>query len=696
MICSGHRSSPAPDPRRRRRTRSSTPLWLKGALLSAVLMQLAFMTGCGDSITSGKTPAVEINPEAFIFPKVNIDDSITQEVDVISVGDAALVITSIQVNLNEEFTFTYVGPDGEEKASLDGRLLLQPNEQVRLKLTYSPVDEEADIGGIVLGTNLGGGSLTIPVTTSDATPEIGVNPLNLDFERVDAGESRTLTASVTNRGQLPLFISRIGSSGSADFTPYFLDRDIRQFPDLLEDPDQDGEPGLAPGSSFTLKVKYAPTTEGPDAGEVQIESNDPLQPLVSINLIANGAIPCLEAVPAAVEFQTSLVNRSDSRSFSLESCGTQPLEILSVVLSDDTDEAFEIDPAVFADTFSNGLPEILPPVGDDGTRAARTLRMNFSPVEERVHTGTVLVETNDPFDPIKSINLLGRGVSNACPQARSAQSEYFVSPLDVVILDGSASIDQDGPESRPVLYEWVITSRPEGSTSQPFERLFPDPAQGGTPQDSTTPNAQFWVDAVGTYTAELRVTDNLGLTSTQCQTSAVVTIVAEPEQDILVQLTWRTPADEDETDTRGTDLDLHLVHPLADGWFQAPFDCYYENSKPDWGILDDPSDNPVLDVDDANGAGPENINLNNPENTALLGAPYLVGVHYYRSNDLLSDQEYGASFAQLRIFLKGELAWDYDGNEKELAAEDHFWDAARIHWPQAQVDTADRYYEQRP
>ena len=74
---------------------------------------------------------------------------------------------------------------------------------------------------------------------------------------------------------------------------------------------------------------------------------------------------------------------------------------------------------------------------------------------------------------------------NACPQARAAQEEFYVVPLDVVTLDGSPSIDQDGPNNRPVSYEWIITNRPDHSISQPHESFF-DPAQppnGGTDDD---------------------------------------------------------------------------------------------------------------------------------------------------------------------------------------------------------------------
>ena len=289
-------------------------------------------------------------------------------------------------------------------------------------------------------------------------------------------------------------------------------------------------------------------------------------------------------------------------------------------------------------------------------------------------------------------------------KARVAQEEFSVVPLDVVVLDGSPSIDQDGPNSQPVEYEWVVTGRPDGSTSQPRESFF-DPAQpanDGPEDDRSTPSAVFFVDLAGTYTIELRVRDNLGLDSIACENPGVVTVVAQPEEAIHVQLVWRTPGDEDETDGEGADLDLHLLHPSAENWGNSqlvePYDCYYLNPTPDWGQLANSEDDPSLDIDDINGAGPENVSLNNPQDTAVLGAPYLVGVHYYSSHGRQTGYDYGPTFAKLRVYIRGELAWEYEGSqgdelpgEKEMQAEGHFWYVNQINWPSGEVVVRDLY-----
>ncbi len=270
---------------------------------------------------------------------------------------------------------------------------------------------------------------------------------------------------------------------------------------------------------------------------------------------------------------------------------------------------------------------------------------------------------------------------NVCPEPRVAEAEIHALPLDVVTLDGRGSVDEDGPNGGPVAWSWVVISRPDGSTAQPVERFFNParPADGGPEDAADTPEAQFFVDLAGVYEIELRVTDAGGLTapSEACPArGARVRIVATPNEDLHVQLVWHTPGDGDETDQEGSDVDIHLLHPEGRAFSVAPYDCYFANIEPDWGPNGE-AGNPSLDIDDVNGAGPENINLDGPEDTAQFGTGYRVGVHYYRAENFLMGGVWGPSMATVRIFARGVMAGEF---ERELAATDHFWTVASIHW----------------
>ena len=134
-----------------------------------------------------------------------------------------------------------------------------------------------------------------------------------------------------------------------------------------------------------------------------------------------------------------------------------------------------------------------------------------------------------------------------------------------------------------------------------------------------------------------------------------------PAEDIFIELTWDTPGDPNQFDTgpgAGSDLDLHFAHAFADEpdldgdgspdpWFDSPFDVYAFNSNPNWA---NPSpgvdDNPLLLVDDTDGAGPEIITLNNPENI-----DYEVGVY------ATADNGFGDSLATVTVWSEGQIVY---------------------------------------
>ena len=327
----------------------------------------------------------------------------------------------------------------------------------------------------------------------------------------------------------------------------------------------------------------------------------------------------------------------------------------------------------------------------------------FKPDRRGIFHGQLLVTSTDPERPELEIEVAGAGVANECPIPRTLTQDQEVSPLDVVVLDGSASVDPDGPNERPVAYEWVVVDRPLGSTTQPFERLYDDrsPARGGTPDVASTPTARFFVDLAGEYTLELRVTDHYGAQapSALCPAApARVHIKAVPSEALHIQLTWDTPGDPDQTDDQGTDVDLHLRHPRGARWSSTDgFDCFYQNRAPDWGQPGVRSDDPSLDIDDVNGAGPENINIAQPERTDAYPSGYLVGVHYFSADLFGGSGEQGAlqSTARVRIFVNGEVA--YEG-ERTLRETDDLWTVAEVRFNDAtgQVIEVDELTSERP
>jgi len=153
-----------------------------------------------------------------------------------------------------------------------------------------------------------------------------------------------------------------------------------------------------------------------------------------------------------------------------------------------------------------------------------------------------------------------------------------------------------------------------------------------------------------------------------------INVTAGPCDGVMIEMTWDTPADDDQTDESGTDVDLHFV--IAPHEFESPLDCYFMNPNPDWGEVGLFDDDCRMDIDDTNGAGPERITLPQVLPTAPLGGPYVIGTHYYRSTAANEVGDLGPSTVTVRIWVRGELTFE---ESAVLESQGDWWIAAEIH-----------------
>lgn len=238
-------------------------------------------------------------------------------------------------------------------------------------------------------------------------------------------------------------------------------------------------------------------------------------------------------------------------------------------------------------------------------------------------------------------------------------------------------------ETPPVIAQALVhltTARPHAAYAW---RVVAVPG-GAAPPLSPAANAAavtLEVDVVGTYRVAVDVYDPQG----QVCASAEVAIAVVPDAPVHVELLWDTPLDPDPSDAGpgvGSDLDLHVVTPielvgpqgvaLVDHLFDPPWDTYWFNAAPNAGPLDPAlNDDPSLDRDDADGAGPENTNIGLPHDDAT----YFIAAHYW------ADHGYGASTATLRVYVYGALAFEAS---RPMVARD-LWPAATIAWPSGEV-----------
>jgi len=654
-------------------------LSLVSSLFAAALAVV--LGACGEQ-RSARSPSLDINPDRFTFARLTVGESAEDEVTVSNTGQGDLIIRSIALrddSTAREFTLRARAADGVLSEAPDA-VTLAPNERLFLVVSYTPTDESvtADRGAVVLETN-DATQLTaeIPIGGGDQGAEIVVSPLDIDFGAVEAGRTAERPVEISNIGVGTLIISGLTINGSSDFT---LLENGEPLPDLSSAPME-----IGPSESRSLTVVYAPMLPGPDGAELIVYSNDPRQPETVVELAANGAAACIRVIPEDVDFGASLVVADiapetptpNRESLIVESCGGSALEVESIEITG-ADAAFFRVAEVFESNPDAASPLFVLPAAVDGQPApARTIALEFRPTEERVYGARLLIKSNTIPD-VTEVVLFGRGVENQCPVPRSSTESYDVAPLDIITLDGSPSND---PGGEVVEWRWSIVTRPDGSVAKLVESYSDDthPADGGPDDDPATPEARFFVDVAGQYEFELIVVDELGQESCEPLATARVTVSAVPDKDLHIQLVWTTPDDPDETDMRGTDVDLHLRHPMANGGWNTDagaYDCYFANKTPDWGAQLDPADNPSLDIDDTNGAGPENINLARPEPVT-----YDVAALYFRAESALGGDDPTVehlSLVTVRIYARGELLAEW--LDKEMQRRADLWFIASVRW----------------
>jgi len=112
----------------------------------------------------------------------------------------------------------------------------------------------------------------------------------------------------------------------------------------------------------------------------------------------------------------------------------------------------------------------------------------------------------------------------------------------------------------------------------------------------------------------------------------MTTVAALVREGLRIEMYWNGPPDRscDQSpappNCDASDVDLHLLRQGGTRWFESTDDCYYANCTRvgvEWGSPS-PLDNPRLDIDDVQGFGPENINIDAP-----IPGTYRIGVHYY-------------------------------------------------------------------
>jgi hypothetical protein len=319
----------------------------------------------------------------------------------------------------------------------------------------------------------------------------------------------------------------------------------------------------------------------------------------------------------------------------------------------------------------------------DETGEVRLLLTFNAPATEGDFQTVIVIESNDPDEPAIEIPVRAgaRNAPVAIAEFRALDPDNpsapytdpgSIAPLDRVYFDGrksydpracpACSLDPSSPDCAAEhastsdcdieTYRWEVISFPAGLDPNDFQ-----------PQGADSAFFSFWLPLAGPYTVRLTVFNGDGIQSGDT-VNARVEFTAIPGSRMHVQLTW---------DDSSNDQDLHLWYlPETEQLCNQPWDCFFSNKMPVWFASAAAGDgpNPRLDIDDTNGLGPENINIDDPQPST-----YRIVVHYWADyadssptrNTVrvflngLQVAEYRRTLSDQTMWLVGDIAWNANG-----------------------------------
>ncbi len=260
-------------------------------------------------------------------------------------------------------------------------------------------------------------------------PNIRVIPLQIDFGTVLVGDSTDRIFQIHNEGTGKLKILSIKTSNpqfhilrylkvesrpilaiDVNILQTYDDNQIKSYLNTnldftparysASDPLMSvNYPDLNPGECLLVRAQFSPTSVGIKTGRFIVESDDPDEPIVNINVQGLGVqVPDIVVSPKNLDFGNVEVGKSSSRALYIRNEGNILLDIQNILTN---------DPQFTVSSFTDVNPS-----------SEINVTITFSPTSIGDKTATLTITSNDPDEPNVFVSLQGKGFVVPKPRIR--------------------------------------------------------------------------------------------------------------------------------------------------------------------------------------------------------------------------------------------------------------------------------------
>ncbi len=274
-------------------------------------------------------PVISVNPTSVDFGNVMVNTSVVKTITISNTGSANLEITYVG-NISQPVS---IAPGQTNPCPANTPFVLSPNQSCTYDLTFAPTQAGSISMQLLIRSNDPiNGYLYVNITgnaiLSDA-PVISVDPLAIDFGVRGVGkQTQSSRITVSNLGSQVLSISSVTLSGN----------------DFVVITDICTGINLNAGDICYIDVAFSPTTLGILSGSITINSNDPSNPSVVVNLTGEGIYPdpTIFVDPSFYDFGDTSIGYPRQTTIAVKNMGDSPLMISSVTIKGNDKADFEI------------------------------------------------------------------------------------------------------------------------------------------------------------------------------------------------------------------------------------------------------------------------------------------------------------------------------------------------------------------
>lgn len=330
--------------------------------------------------TPGQRADLIATPSAVDFGITQAGAPKKVAIDIRNVGTSPATLTGYQVSDDDT--------DNDFGAEVEAGLVVPPEGQVQVFVTYQPTGKDHDAAFVLFQTDREDVSLGVQVEGQEETPVLIVEPSTVQFGWVTPNEQELVEITIRNEGNANLELKNLTLIES------IASLQMANVPALPLT--------LIPGDSVTFGAIFSPTDTVPMSssplGTLVVESNDEARDPFDVAIFGAAGIPSVVVFPESiVDFGFVAENFKALRTVTVLNVGDQAVTVTGATLTDATTDEFTL-------AEDGALPALINP----GQAVDIALHFENTGGIQGTEFARFFLSTDDPLVPEYALDVIAR------------------------------------------------------------------------------------------------------------------------------------------------------------------------------------------------------------------------------------------------------------------------------------------------